>query len=212
MSKVRSHPIFARVYGWGSPRMDASGLAVYRRRLLAGLTGAVIEVGAGNGLNFAFYPPEVSHVLAVEPEPYLRGLAERAATKAPVPVDVVDGDAEQLPAGDATFDAAVASLMLCSVHDPAKALREMYRVVRPGGQLRVIEHVRAETPALTRVQRVLDATIWPALCGGCHTNRDTTAAIENAGFTIGRLDRFQFPESRIPTPASPHILVVATRP
>jgi ubiquinone/menaquinone biosynthesis C-methylase UbiE len=213
MAKGRSsHPIFARVYGRRSPKVDAAGLAVYRRRLLAGLSGAVIEIGAGNGLNFAYYPPEVSRVLAVEPEPHLRGIAERATAKAPVPVEVIDGDAEQLPADDETFDAAVASLVLCSVRDPAQALREMHRVVRPGGRLRVFEHVRAETPTLNRVQRVLDATIWPAFCGGCHTNRDTTAAIERAGFTIERLDRFRFPESGIPSPASPHILADATRP
>lgn len=213
MSRARvRHPIFARVYGRSSPKIDAGGLAVYRRRLLAGLSGAVIEAGAGNGLNFAYYPPEVSRVLAVEPEPYLREMAEHAAAKAPVPVEVIDGIAEQLPAGDATFDAAVASLLLCSVRDPAYALREMHRVIRPGGQLRVFEHVRAETPSLARVQRLLDATIWPALCGGCHTHRDTTAAIERAGFTIERLDRFRFPETGIPSPAAPHILALASRP
>jgi ubiquinone/menaquinone biosynthesis C-methylase UbiE len=213
MSKSRRrYPIFARIYGWNSPKLDANGLAVYRRRLLAGLTGTVIEVGAGNGLNFAYYPPDVSGVLAIEPEPYLREIAERAAAKAPIQVQVIDGDAEQVPADDATFDAAVASLMLCSVRDPAKSLREMHRVVRSGGQLRVFEHVRADTPTLKRVQRLLDATIWPALCGGCHTNRDTTTAIERAGFTIERLDRFRFPESGIPSPASPLILAAATRP
>jgi ubiquinone/menaquinone biosynthesis C-methylase UbiE len=213
MTKGRPrHPIFARVYGRRSPKIDAAGLAVYRRRLLAGLNGAVIEVGAGNGLNFAYYAPEVSRVLAVEPEPYLRELAQHAAAKARVPVEVIDGDAEQLPADDETFDAAVASLVLCSVGDPAQALREIYRVVRPGGRLRAFEHVRAETPALSRVQRVLDATIWPAFCGGCHTHRDTTAAIERAGFTIERLDRLRLPESGIPSPSSPHILANAIRP
>jgi ubiquinone/menaquinone biosynthesis C-methylase UbiE len=212
MPKSRlSHPIFARVYAWSSPKMESGGFAGYRRRLLAGLSGAVIEVGAGNGLNFAYYPPKVTRVLAVEPEPYLRRLAERAAMEAPVPIEVIDGDAEQLPAGDATFDAAVASLVLCSVRDPVTALREMHRVVRPGGHLHVFEHVRADTTALARVQRILDATIWPALCGGCHTNRDTVAAIEGAGFTIERLERFRLPDSRIPAPASPCIVAVASR-
>jgi ubiquinone/menaquinone biosynthesis C-methylase UbiE len=207
-----SHPIFARVYGWASPRMDRGGVADYRRRLLAGLAGQVIEVGAGNGLNFAHYPPAVTRVVAVEPDPYLRDLAQRAAKRAPVPVEVVDGVAERLPAGDATFDAAVASQMLCSVRDPHRALREMRRVIRPGGQLRFFEHVRAGTPALARVQRLVDATVWPVLFGGCHTNRDTAAAIENAGFRIEKLDRFRFPDTRILQPASPHILGVALRP
>ena len=187
-------------------------MADQRRRLLTGLTGRVIEVGAGNGLTFAHYPPEVTSVLAVEPEPHLRAIAQRNAARAPVPVQVVDGVAEQLPADDATFDAAVAALMLCSVADQRTALREMYRVIRPGGQLRFFEHVRADTPALERVQRVLDATVWPTLCGGCHASRDTAAAIEKAGFTIERLDRFRFPEGHVPQPTSPHILGVASRP
>ena len=212
MPKTRvSHPIFARVYASVSPAMDRGGAADHRRRLLAGLTGRVIEVGAGNGLNFAHYPPEVTGVLAVEPEPHLRTIAQRNAARAPVPVEVVDGVAEQLPADDATFDAAVVSLMLCSVADQQTSLREMYRVIRPGGQLRFFEHVRADTPALARVQRVLDATIWPTICGGCHASRDTAAAIGNAGFMIERLDRFRFPDTRLPLPTSPHIFGVASR-
>jgi ubiquinone/menaquinone biosynthesis C-methylase UbiE len=172
----------------------------------------VIEVGAGNGLNFAHYPQEVSSVLAVEPEPHLRALARRSAEQAAVPVEVVDGVAENLPAADAAFDAAVVSLVLCSVTSQRAALGEMHRVLRPGGQLRFFEHVRAEMPTLQRVQRVLDATVWPALLGGCHSGRDTLAAIETAGFTIERLDRFSFPETRLPTPTSPHILGVAYKP
>jgi ubiquinone/menaquinone biosynthesis C-methylase UbiE len=207
-----SHPIFARVYTWASPKMDRGGVADYRRRLLAGLAGQIIEVGAGNGLNFAHYPPAVTRVVAVEPDPYLRDLAQRAAKRAPVPVEVVDCVAERLPAGDAAFDAAVASQMLCSVRDPHRALREMRRVIRPSGQLRFFEHVRAGTPALARVQRLVDATVWPLFFGGCHTNRDTAAAIENAGFRIEKLERFRFPDTRIPQPASPHILGVALRP
>ncbi|MPZ88624.1 MAG: methyltransferase domain-containing protein [Nitriliruptorales bacterium] len=213
MSKTSvSHPIFARVYARLSPMMDRGGVAEHRQRLLAGLTGRVIEVGAGNGLNFAHYPPEVTSVLAVEPEPHLRQIAQGEAERASVPVEVVDGVAERLPVGDATFDAAVASLMLCSVPDQQVALGELHRVIRPGGELRFLEHVRAETPALERVQRLLDATIWPILGGGCHAGRDTAAAIQAAGFAISRLDRFIFPEGRVPFPTSPHILGVASRP
>ncbi|HSR25702.1 MAG TPA: class I SAM-dependent methyltransferase [Candidatus Eisenbacteria bacterium] len=191
--------------------MDRGAAADHRRRLLAGLSGRVVEVGAGNGLNFPHYPSEVAAVVAVEPEPYLRELARRRAAHAPVPVEVVDGVADQLPAGDGTFDAAVTSLVLCSVADPLAALREMHRVVRPGGQLRFYEHVRAEPGRLRRVQRVFDATVWPLLAGGCHTGRDTAAAIEAAGFVIEQLDRFRFPESRMALPTSPHILGTARR-
>lgn len=211
MSGRNSHPLFARMFARMAPAMDRNGGAELRRRLLAGLRGRVIEVGAGSGANFAHYPAEVTSVLAVEPEPYLRRLATGAAADAPVPVEVVSGVAEALPAAEAAFDAAVASLMLCSVPDQGRALAEMRRVVRPGGELRFFEHVQATTPGLRRVQRALDATVWPLLLGGCHTGRDTAAAIEAAGFTVRTLDRFAFPEARIPQPSSPHILGIAIR-
>jgi ubiquinone/menaquinone biosynthesis C-methylase UbiE len=206
------HPIFARVYVRLSPAMEREGGADHRDRLLAGLSGWVIEVGAGSGLNFAHYPAEVTRVLAVEPEPYLREAARRSAVAAAVPIEVVDGIADELPAGDETFDAAVASLVLCSVPDPRAALQEMHRVLRNGGELRFFEHVRADTDGLQRAQRLVDATIWPRLFGGCHTSRDTAAAIEASGFRLEGLDRFRFPDSGPAVPTSPHILGRAVRP
>jgi ubiquinone/menaquinone biosynthesis C-methylase UbiE len=208
---IRRHPIFARVYARISPAMDAQGAADHRHALLAGLAGRVLEVGAGNGLNFAHYPPAVTEVLAVEPEPYLRGLAQAAADQAPVPVRVVDGTADALPIADASMDAAVASLVLCSVPDQARTLAELDRVLRPGGELRFFEHVRADTAGLARVQRLADV-IWPLLLGGCHTSRDTLGAIAAAGFQITSVQRFRFPEGRLPQPAAPHVLGVAHRP
>ena len=205
---IRRHPIFARVYARISPAMDAQGAAEHRRTLLAGLAGRVLEVGAGNGLNFAHYPPAVTEVLAVEPEPYLRGLAHLAADQAPAPVRVVDGTADVLPTPDASMDAAVASLVLCSVPDQARALAELYRVLRPGGELRFFEHVQADTAGLARVQRLADL-VWPTLVGGCHTSRDTLAAITAAGFQLTSVQRFRFPEGRLPQPAAPHVLGVA---
>jgi ubiquinone/menaquinone biosynthesis C-methylase UbiE len=207
---TRPHPIFARVYARISPAMDAQGAAGHRRALLAGLAGRVLEVGAGNGLNFAHYPSAVTEVLAVEPEPYLRGLAQAAAGQAPVPVRVVDGTADALPAPDAGMDAAVASLVLCSVPDQAHALAELHRVLRPGGELRFFEHVQAETAGLARVQRLADL-VWPTLLGGCHTSRDTLAAVTAAGFQITSVRRFRFPDGRLPQPAAPHVLGVAHR-
>lgn len=206
-----SRPVFARFYVRVGAAMDKGGMAEHRRRLLQGLTGAVIEIGAGNGLNFPHYPAGVTRVLAVEPDPHLREIARRRAAVAAVPVAVSGGIAEQLPASDAAFDAAVASLVLCSVADQQPVLGEIHRVVRPGGQLRFLEHVRADTPAMRHVQRVLDATIWPVLAGGCHTGRDTAAAIQAAGFTIEHLDRFRFPDMRLTLPASPHLRGVALR-
>ena len=207
MTDPRRRPLFARTYAWLSRRIEPE-FAGYRSRLLAGLTGRVLEVGAGNGLNFAHYPPAVTEVLAVEPEPYLRGLADLAADQAPVPVRVVDGTADVLPTPDASMDAAVASLVLCSVPNQARALAELYRVLRPGGELRFFEHVQADTAGLARVQRLADL-VWPTLVGSCHTSRDTLAAITAAGFQLTSVQRFRFPEGRLPQPAAPHVLGVA---
>jgi ubiquinone/menaquinone biosynthesis C-methylase UbiE len=171
------HPLFARYYARSSGLMER-GIAAYRQRLLESLSGRVIEVGAGNGMNFTHYPPAVTGVIAVEPEPYLRRIAEQNATKAVVPVTVIDGLAEALPAQDGSCDAAVASLVLCSVRDPQLALAEMFRVLRPGGHLRFFEHVQAATPVRRRVQKALDATIYPLLAGGCHCGARGSAAFE----------------------------------
>jgi ubiquinone/menaquinone biosynthesis C-methylase UbiE len=205
---TRSHPIFARVYGWLA-RPDQHG-DEQRRETLAGLSGRVLEVGAGNGLNFRHYPAEVTEVLAVEPEPFLRGKAEAAARKAPVPVRVVPGMAESLPARDGEFDAAVASLVLCSVPRPDLALAELRRVLKPGGELRVYEHVLSEEPGKARSQRRI-ARWWPRLAGGCHPDRDTPAAVEAAGFEWERLRRFSYTPGPGLGAVEPHVIGVARR-
>ncbi len=209
--KSVNRPIFARCYGWLSHHMERE-FGAHRARQLAGLKGAVIEIGAGNGLNFAHYPADVTRVLAVEPEPHLRSLARDSAQRAAVPVEVVAGLADRLPADDSSMHAAVSTLVLCSVPDQARALREIRRVLRPGGQLRFLEHVRADTALLRGTQWLLDTTIWPFLAGGCHTYRDTAAAIRNAGFTISQLEHVRFPDLRVSTPGSTHILGAALRP
>jgi SAM-dependent methyltransferase len=165
------HPLFARCYARVGHLMDAE-IGDHRQRLLAGLAGRVLEVGAGNGLNFPHYPATVTEVLAIEPEPYLRRLALAAAQQAPVPIRVTDGTAEALPAPDAGVEAVVASLVLCTVTDPDQALAETRRVLRPGGRLRFYEHVRATDPRLARWQDRLERP-WGWLVGGCHPNRDT---------------------------------------
>ncbi|MFD0686355.1 class I SAM-dependent methyltransferase [Actinomadura fibrosa] len=204
------HPIFARLY----PRLDAAsaraGGDAHRAELLDGASGRVLELGAGYGANFPHYPPSVTEVVAVEPEPRLRALAARAAARAPVPVSVRPGVAEDLDLDDASFDVAVASLVLCSVRDPVRALAELRRVLRPGGELRYYEHVRGRTAGKIRFQRWADLG-WPLIAGGCRLSRRTDEWIAGAGFTVRGERRFEFPATRMPNPASPHVLGIAVR-
>ena len=203
------HPLFARGYAWLAKREDAAGNSDNRKELLAGLSGRVVEVGSGIGSNFAHYPETVTEVIAVEPEPYLRARSEEAATQAPVAVTVVEGLADALPVDEASVDAGVASLVLCSVADQDAALRELHRAIKPGGELRFYEHVISNRESRRRVQRVMDKTFYPHLAGGCHLTRDTRAAIERNGFIVQRSRRFPFP----PGPFGlPHILGSARRP
>ena len=210
-SETVHHPLFARVYARFSHAAESRGQADHRRRMLAGLRGRVVEVGAGNGLNFPQYPPEVEEVVAVEPEAHLRALAEEAAHAAAVSITVVDGTADRLPLEDGSCDGAVASLVLCSVPDQATALTEMRRVLRSGGELRFYEHVVSHQLRMARVQRAADATFWPRLAGGCHAARDTGAAIAAAGFAVVHEERFPFRPSPV-MPAVPHILGIARTP
>ncbi|GFG73363.1 class I SAM-dependent methyltransferase [Mycobacterium botniense] len=198
------HPRFARMYERISAESERRGTAAHRDRALAGLVGRVIEIGAGNGLNFSHYPDAVTEVVAVEPDDHLRGLAEEAATRAPVPVRVLAGHATALPVDDHGFDAAVASLVLCSIADTQAALAEIRRVLKPTGQLRFFEHVRSEKPWFGLLQDAI-APLWSRIGGGCHPNRDTAAAIRAAGFDIEELDRFYYAPLRF-FPSHAHIL------
>ena len=206
-----SHPLFARLFARFAPMAEESGIAGHRDELLAGLSGRVIELGAGTGLNFGRYPGSVTEVVAVEPEPYLRARAIAAARRAPVPVRVVEAAADALPFEDGEFDMAVTSLVLCSVSDPAAALEELRRVLRPDGKLHFYEHVLAEDPRLARLQRGADL-FWPRLGGGCHTSRNTVAAIEQAGFQDVSCRRFHFRPCVLAAPVSPMVIGQATGP
>jgi ubiquinone/menaquinone biosynthesis C-methylase UbiE len=185
------HPHFARTYMWLAGLMERGGAGVHRERLLSGLSGRVVEVGAGHGPNFTYYPSTVTEVLAVEPDATLRAHAESAAKTAPVPVAVVAGHADQLAAEDGSMDAAVTSLVLCTVPDPAHALAEIARVLKPGGELRFYEHVRSPRAVLGRTQDLI-TPLWKRAAGGCHPNRDTVTAIQEAGFEVDSYERIPF--------------------
>jgi ubiquinone/menaquinone biosynthesis C-methylase UbiE len=184
------NPIFARVFHHVLRPGEGERIRGCRRATLDGLVGHVVEVGAGDGANFALYPESVERVSALEPEPYLRARAARAAQAASVSVRVEAAPADRLPAEDESVDAVVFSLVLCTVPDPAAALAEARRVLRPDGQIRVFEHVIAERPIPRAFQRAAQATVWPRLFGGCHPARDTLATIRQAGFDTSQLRRF----------------------
>jgi ubiquinone/menaquinone biosynthesis C-methylase UbiE len=202
------HPLFARFFDRFAARDEERGQAELRRELLAGAAGRVVEVGAGNGLNFPHYPASVRLLVAVEPEPFLRERAASAARSAHVPVRVVAGTADRLPLAAGSVDAVVVSGVLCSVPDPGAALAEFRRVLRPGGELRFYEHVRSPTRPRAWYQDAANL-VWPRLMGGCHPNRDTQATIARAGYRLASSREFVFPPgSRLPV--APRILGRAT--
>ena len=205
-----SNPLFARLYALMA-RKEPPHVLDRRRQLLSGLSGRVLELGAGAGANFPHYPASVTEVLAVEPEPYLREKARNAAPAAPVPVTLLAAIADRLPAEDESCDAAVACLVLCSVPDQPTALAELRRVVRPGGELRFYEHVLSRKPSVARSQRLVDRLFWPRAFGNCHTARDTSAAIAAAGWAIESEQRLWEPPCPVAVPVGDHLLGVARR-
>jgi SAM-dependent methyltransferase len=204
-------PRFARMYVRAAENAEQRGATEHRKRLLGGLSGTVVEVGAGHGLNFPHYPAAVTEVIAIEPEPTLRARAAGAAANAPVPVRVLGGVADALPLEAASVEAAVASLVLCSVPDQMRALAELRRVLRPGGELRFYEHVIPNCrPRRLLLQAADHSGLWPRIAGGCHPARDTGAAIRRAGFEVESSERLMFAAARF-EPAIPYILGIARR-
>ena len=156
MAQELQNPLFARFFHRYCGRDRGQGERELRRELLAGASGRVVEVGAGNGINFEHYPVSVTELIAVEPEPYLRHQAEKAAVDAPLPVRVMPGVAASLELEQDSVDVVVVCGVLCSVADQREALAEFRRVLRPGGELRFYEHVRSRRPGFARWQRQVD--------------------------------------------------------
>jgi SAM-dependent methyltransferase len=184
-----------------SPRRDEM-LA----ELLSGIGGCVIEVGCGTGFLFSHYPSTVTELTAIEPESEAREAAICSAAQLNRSVRILDLADQRLPVESGTFDAAVCFEVLCSAKDSARLLSEIKRVLRPGGTLRIVEHVRSQNPAFALFQRVVDRVGWPRLLGGCHTSRDTQSAIEDAGFEWIKLRRIWHAPMIMLTPAAPHIV------
>ena len=200
---------FARHLERRELRRPDPGARELRRRLLVGLRGRVLEVGAGDGRSFEHYPAEVSQVLAVEPDATARAAAVERAREAGVPIEIIDGLADALPAEDGSFDAAVVMGVLCSVPDPAAALGELRRVLAPGGQLRFWEHVCSRNVFFRGLQRAADRLFWTRSLGGCETTRDTEAAIRSAGFEIETLERGFHSSSLLTITSAPYVLGIA---
>jgi ubiquinone/menaquinone biosynthesis C-methylase UbiE len=207
----RDHPIFTRVYAGIAELGERTGLADVRERVLSAAHGRLLIVGLGPGHDLQHLPPTVTSVVAIEPSQSMRTASlsrVRSARERGVIVDVLSAPAEVIPLPDDSVDTALVAYVLCSVDDVASALREIRRVLRPGGQLLVLEHVREREGTWRWGLQSLLQPVWPRLAGGCHLDRDTLAEMQAAGFDVGDVE-----EIRLATlPPVARTLVGAARP
>jgi ubiquinone/menaquinone biosynthesis C-methylase UbiE len=186
--------VFAALYDRLLADTERAGLAERRRALLSRAHGSVLEIGAGTGANLDKYPPSVTDLVLLEPEaPMARRLADHLI-RATVPARIVSAPAEAIPFPDGTFDVAVSTLVLCTVEDPVRALSELKRVLKPGGQLLFLEHVRSEDPAVARWQDRIHP-LWVRVGHGCHCNRSTLGLIGAGGFTVEEVEQGRMPKA-----------------
>ena len=189
---------FALTYDRQMAKTEAAGLRAMRERLLAGAHGDVLEIGGGTGLNLSCYGPAVSSLTITEPHPpMLRRLERRMAEAGPgqrgPTATVLRAPAEDLPFADDSFDVAVSTLVLCGVDDQPRALRELRRVLRPGGRLLFIEHLRSADPGTARLQDRMNWLNRLVVC--CDCNRPTLGTIEQAGFTVADVEHTELPKA-----------------
>jgi ubiquinone/menaquinone biosynthesis C-methylase UbiE len=183
------HPIIAAIYDRMCAAQQRAFLAALRGEIVGNAAGIVVEVGAGTGLNFPHYrAASVQRLAAVEPDPYMRRRAERRAQEAGLAVTFVDATAEGLPFPASYADNVVATLMLCSVDQPEQVAGEFRRVLKPGGALLFIEHVRSEEPWRARLQDWV-TPVWRRFAGNCHANRASVAVLQRSGFVVQELRR-----------------------
>jgi len=186
--------MFAATYDFGLKGTEEAGLRDMRRQLLAEARGRTIDLGAGTGANLGLYPADVTELVLAEPDPHMAKKLRAKLAEAGSPARLVEAPAERLPFEDASFDTAVFTLVLCTVPDAAAALAEVARVLRVGGRMLFIEHVRSEDPGLARWQDRLERP-WRFLGDGCHCNRDTVAAIEASPLALEHVRRDRLPKA-----------------
>jgi ubiquinone/menaquinone biosynthesis C-methylase UbiE len=206
MIPARGHPIIAAVYDRLLGPAEREFLGAHRESIVGAAAGRILDVGVGTGLNIPHYRVAAS-VVGVDPDPYMLRRAVRRRDRLGRRVELLAADGEALPFADASFDSAVATLVLCTVADPGRALGELRRVLRPGGRLHFIEHVRARSGGWRRFQDAV-TPVWRRIAAGCHPNRDTVAAIAAAGFTIVALAGEEFG----PYPTRPFVRGTAVAP
>jgi ubiquinone/menaquinone biosynthesis C-methylase UbiE len=187
-------PLFARGYDRFAKTAEDAGLRDRRRELLARAHGRTLEIGAGTGLNIELYPDAVSELVLAEPDSHMRRQLEKKLRTLGRHAEVVDAPAERLPFPDGSIDTVVATLVLCTIDDPADALSEIERVLKPDGRLLFLEHVCSSDPKLARWQDRLERP-WGWFGRGCHPNRDTLAAIEASGLTVDEVKRDRMPKA-----------------
>jgi ubiquinone/menaquinone biosynthesis C-methylase UbiE len=185
--------VTARCYDWFLSATEKAGLREQRRQLLAGASGRCLEVGAGTGLNLELWPASVEELVLTEPDPHMGAQLRKRAAGSSRSARVVEAPGERLPFEDASFDSVAMTLVLCTAPDPAAVLTEVRRVLRPGGRLLFLEHVRADNPKLARWQDRLHGP-WYAFGYGCNCNRPTLSTIE-AVFEVERVERGEMPKA-----------------
>ena len=179
------HPRFAAWYErCASTSSEARFMEPLRKEIIEQANGLVLEIGAGTGLNFPFYQNgQVERVEAVEPDAAMLRYARERLSTAHVPIELTQAPAEALPFADETFDSVITTLVFCSVADPLRGLHEVKRVLKPGGLLLMVEHVRAQGAIAARVQDAL-VPLTTRFAGNCHWNRDTASTVISAGFQM----------------------------